>query len=225
MLAMLSFAFTILFYVAAKRLYRRFPRQLLTPLLVAPVAVIALLLLCRIPWAAYEAGTRGIAGMIGPATIAMAVPLYKHFGVLRKHAAAVLVSVLLSAVFGIVASAGMAQLLHLNPALIESLAPRSATTPIAMAASSMVGGVPTITAALVMATGLLGMLLGPLVIRVGRIHHDVARGVLFGASSHTAGTAKAFEFGQVPGAVSSIAMVLTAFLVLCLTPLLLRAFA
>ena len=130
-----------------------------------------------------------------PSTVALAVPLYKNFAILKKHAWTVGVSVLSGAVLAYLSSAWLAKELKLNAQIMESIAPRSATTPIAMAISQLTGGVPAITALFVLMTGLLGMLIGPVIIRIFRIRNEIARGVLLGTSAHTAGTSKAFEFG------------------------------
>lgn len=222
MLALLCFVLTVVIYGAAKKLYRRVPVMVLTPLLTVPAAVIAIVIVFHIPFEAYASGTQWISDMIGPGTVALAVPLYKNFGVLKKHAVTIGISVGSGAIVAILTSAWMSQWLHLNAKITDSLAPRSATTPIAMAISGHIGGIPSITAVFVLLTGLAGMIIGPLAVRAFRITNDIARGVLFGTSSHNAGTAKAFEFGPVSGTIASIAMVLTAIITLCAAPLLIQ---
>ncbi|PZE20733.1 LrgB family protein [Paenibacillus xerothermodurans] len=216
---------TILIYWLAKRLYRVVPRVYLTPLLVTPIAVIALIECFHIPYETYNAGSQWLTEMIGPATVALAVPLYKNFAVFKKHAAVILTSVCSGAVVAFVTSVWFAERLHLSTEIMESLAPRSATTPIAMVISDGLGGIPNITAVFVMITGLTGMILGPVVVKMFRIQGDIARGVLFGTSAHAAGTAKAFEFGAVAGTISSIAMMVTAFVTLGFAPWLIKIFS
>jgi predicted murein hydrolase (TIGR00659 family) len=212
---LLCLVLTLGIYWSVKRFYVRFPKIYFTPLLVTPLIIVILLLWSKVPYETFHRGTQWLSDMIGPATAALAVPVYKNFHVLKKHATAIVCSVLFGSTIAIISSAWIAKELHLNRQMIESLAPRSATTPIAMAVSHFMGGIPTITAVIVMITGLLGMIMGPLIIRLFRIRNDVARGVLFGTGAHAAGTSKAFEFGTVAGSISSIAMVLTAFFTLC----------
>lgn len=100
--------------------------------------------------------------------------------------------------------------MHVDKQVMYSLIPRSITTPIAMNVSAMIGGVPSITAVLVLITGLLGSFIGPYVISYLKIQDDIARGVLLGTSAHGAGTSKAFELGSLTGTVSSISMILAA---------------
>ncbi|OXM86467.1 LrgB family protein [Paenibacillus rigui] len=218
LIALGCLAATIAIYMLTKRFYQKVPKLYFTPLLLTPAIVVLSLVLSGIPYESYHEGTHWLSDMIGPATVALAVPLYKNMAVLKKHAFTVLVSVMSGAMVAILSSAWLAKELHLSTEIMESLAPRSATTPIAMAVSQLTGGVPTITALFVLMTGLLGMLIGPVIIRIFRIRNDIARGVLLGTSAHTAGTSKAFEFSSISGSISSIAMILTAFITLLITP-------
>ena len=218
MLAACCLFVTVFIYLGSKRLYIRIPRAYLTPLIITPAAVILIVLWGDVPYSSYNNGTKWLTDMIGPATVTLAVPLYKNLGILKKHAAAIVAGVLSGAILAILTSVLLAEALHLSPSLAESLAPRSATTPIAMAVAGAIGGIPNMTAVFVLITGILGVVAGPLVIRLLRIDNEIARGVLLGTSSHTAGTSKAFEFGAVAGSISSIAMILTAFITLCAAP-------
>lgn len=222
MLEFICFVATVLIYAAAKRLYRRIPKVFLTPLITVPIAVIFIIVCFHIPFEAYVSGTQWITDMIGPATVALAIPLYKNFGVLKKHALTIGASVGLGAVIAILTSVWLSEWLRLNDKITDSLAPRSATTPVAIVVSGHIGGIPSITAVFVLLTGLTGMIAGPLVVRLLRITNEIARGVLLGTSSHNAGTSKAFEFGSLTGTIASIAMVLTAFITLCAAPLIIR---
>jgi predicted murein hydrolase (TIGR00659 family) len=222
MLYALCFIGTIAIYWIVKRLYRARPILLLSPLLLVPVFIITLLAGSHIPYSIYADGTSWISGMIGPATVALAVPLYKNLPMLKKHALAITVSVLAGALISIATSVWLARSLRLSEQIVDSLAPRTATTPIALAVSGMNGGLPAMTALFVLLTGLLGSLIGPPVIRLLRLRHAVSRGVLLGTSAHTAGTNKAFEYDAVTGSISSIAMILTAFVILGTAPWLLH---
>jgi predicted murein hydrolase (TIGR00659 family) len=212
---------TIAVYGLSKRLYRAVPKVYLSPLLLTPTVVMIVLLLTGVPYETYHIGTEWLSEMIGPATVAMAVPLYKHLAILKKHALTIMVSVCFGSSLAIVSSVWLAKELHLQNQIIDSLALRSTTTPIAMAVTEMLGGTPAITAIFVLMTGLFGMIVGPLIIRLCRIEHEIARGVLFGTSAHTAGTSKAFEFSVVSGSISSVAMIVTAFFTLGTAPLVL----
>ncbi|MFD0694673.1 LrgB family protein [Paenibacillus sp. GCM10027628] len=215
---------TIAIYWVAKRLYRAFPIVVLTPLLITPVLVIAIIEISGVSFDTYNKGAGWLSQMVEPATIALAVTLYKHVDIMKKHAYTIMTSVACGAVAAIVTSAGLAHLFGLNSAIMDSLAPRSATTPIAISISQMIGGMPTLTAVATLITGLLGLIAGPLVVKWFRIRGPVARGVMYGTSAHSAGISKALEDGAVTGSVAGIAMLITAFVTLCVTPWLIALF-
>ncbi|WP_289140943.1 LrgB family protein [uncultured Brevibacillus sp.] len=205
-----GFLFTIFIYLIAKRLYRYKRILLFSPLLFTPIVLVIVLLCTHTSYDTYNAGGKWLAYMLQPATIAFAVPLYKYYPLLKKHAAQILISVVAGSAVAVVSSALLALLLHVDHHVLFSLLPRSITTPIAMNVSEMIGGVPSITAVLVLITGLLGSVIGPYIISYLRISDDIARGVLLGTSAHGAGTAKAFELSPISGTVSSISMILAA---------------
>lgn len=209
---------TIVVYVLSKQLYRTHPRVYLSPLLITPLTIVIGLILCQIPYETYHSGGKWLSFVLQPATVAFAIPLYKYFDVLKKHALEILASVLTGSIVAIFSSAILAKWMHLDSELVTSLIPRSVTTPIAMNISEMIGGVPNITAVFVIMTGLLGVTLGPLVVKLFRIQGEVARGVLFGTSAHGTGTTKAFEFSSLTGTISSISMILAALFTLVAAP-------
>jgi len=215
---------TVIIYWVAKRIYRLYPRLWLTPLLVSPIIVILLLEGSGTRYAEYNKGAGYLTDMIEPATIALAVMLYKHLDVLKKNLMLIAASVCCGAVAAIITSVGFARLFGLDQQMMESLAPRSATTAIAIPISTMLGGMPTITAVATMITGLLGMIVGPLIVKRFRISNPIARGVLFGTSAHSAGISKALEYGAITGSSAGIAMLLTAFITLCAAPWLVSLF-
>lgn len=218
MSALFWLAVTVAVYALAKRLYRARPKLYLTPLLVTPAVLIAVLEWSGVGFAAYDQGAKWLSDLVEPATVALAVTLYKHVDVLRKHAPAIAAGAGCGAVAAIVTSVGLARLLALQPSVTDSLAPRSATTPIAISVSRLVGGIPTVTAVATLITGLLGLLLGPLIASGLRLRSPVARGILLGTSAHSAGIGKAFEYDAVTGSVAAISMLFTAFVTLAVAP-------
>lgn len=209
---------TIAAYWLAKWVYQRKPHVFLSPLLVTPILLVGILVGTDTSYDNYYAGAKWLTDMLQPATIAFAIPLYKNFAVLKKHASEVVASVLLGSIMAIVSSALFAQWFHLNTRMVDSLAPRSVTTPIAMEVSESIGGIPAITAVFVIITGLLGSIIGPLIIQRLRIQNEIARGVVLGTSAHNAGTSKAFEFSSISGTISSVCMILTALITLLIAP-------
>jgi predicted murein hydrolase (TIGR00659 family) len=209
---------TIAVFWLSKLVYTKTGKILLTPLLITPIIVIAALHWSGVSFRSYNAGAGLLTKLIEPATIALAVILYKNAAVFKKDAAIITISACCGAALAIVTSASIAYMFGLPIAIIDSLAPRSATTPIAISISGSIGGLPTITAVATLVTGLLSMIVGPLIVKWCRINNPIARGVLFGTSAHSAGITKAMEYDPISGSVATIAMMLTAFVTLVATP-------
>ncbi|NOU98074.1 CidB/LrgB family autolysis modulator [Paenibacillus sp. LMG 31456] len=215
---------TLLVYWASKCLYRTYKKMYLTPLLVTPMIIITVIEWAGVSFNTYDKGVGWLTDLVEPATIALAVILYKNWDHLKKNAWAIIVCVGCGAIAAIVTSAGFSYLLGLSPEIMDSLAPRSATTPIAISISSNIGGIPTITAVATLFTGLLSLIVGPLIVKWFRIQHPLARGVLYGTSAHSAGISKAMEYDAVSGSIAAIAMMATAFITLIAAPWLVLMF-
>ena len=158
-----------------------------SPLLLAPILIIFVLALFHISYDSYNSGAKWLTKLLQPATVALAIPLYRYYPILKKYLREILFSVLLGCMMSILASFSISWLVQLNKTLVTSIIPYSITTPIAMGVSSKIGGVPTITAVFVIMTGIIGMILGPWIIRIFGFKSEIARGVLLGTSSHGAG--------------------------------------
>lgn len=210
--------FTLAVYWVSKKVYKAKPRIYLSPLLITPLVLVICLLIAKVPYTSYNHGGKLLSSLLQPATIAFAVPLYKYFNVLKKHAVEILVSVLSGSIVAMFSSAFLAKWMHLDSSLINSLIPRSVTTPIAMSVSQVIGGVPNITAVFVIITGILGTMIGPILVKLFRIENEVARGVLLGTGAHGTGTSKAFEMSSLSGTISSISMILAALITLGIAP-------
>lgn len=224
MIGLFFILLTVAIYWASKKLYRFKPNVLLSPLLITPLMIICILGFGNIPYSTYNTGGQWLGKMIGPATIALAVPMYKNAAMLKKYALEIVAGVSGGWIVGVAAALIVSRMLDLDTSLIDSLLLRSTTTPIAIAITNMIGGISTLTAVFVIVTGIIGSVLGPFMIRAARIRSEVAKGILMGSSAHAAGTHKAFEFGAISGAIASIAMILTAFISLALVPWVLTHF-
>ncbi|WP_372813325.1 LrgB family protein [Paenibacillus sp.] len=216
--AILWLGCTVAIYWVSRRIYGLYPKLYLTPLLVTPIAVIALVEIAGVSFESYNKGGEWLTGMMEPATIALSVLLYKHLDVLRNHAYVIAASVSCGSLAAIVTSAGLAHLFGLRAELVSSLAPRSATTPVALAVSHMTGGITSVTALATLITGLLGILVGPLIIKWFHFQSPVSRGVLLGTSAHSAGVRQALEYSPVSGSIAMVSMMLASFITLCGTP-------
>lgn len=223
MTAILMIVATLAVYRLAKWTYRRYPYMLLSPVLVCPLILIGLLAAAQIPYAAYNEGGQLLTYMLQPATVALAVPMYKHRRMIVEYLPEIAICVSGGAVMGIVTSMGFAELAGLPGPVVDSLALRAITTPLAISVAQILGGNATMTAVFVVITGLVGTVLTSVVVKYTKLKNSVAAGMMFGISAHGIGTAKAHEFGYLEGAISSLAMIfmgiITAFIAPSVIPL------
>jgi predicted murein hydrolase (TIGR00659 family) len=220
MFAVISFISTVLLYGGAKLLYRRTKYIFLSPLVICPIVLISLLLSSHVPYDTYNNGTRWITDMLQPATVAFAVPLYKYHKLLKKHALEIMIGVSGGSVIAILSSIFYGKWLHVAPAMIDSLAPRSVTTPFAMNVSQNIGGLPVMTAVFVILTGVTGMIVGPLILRWLPIKQKISQGMLLGMGAHGAGASKAYEIGPTEGVIASLTMIVAGLVTIVLAPVL-----
>ncbi len=214
---------TVLVYAAALRLYQRAGHPLANPVLVAIVVVILLLLALDIDYAAYDRGGRLIALFLGPAVVAIGVPLHLQMNAIVRQRRAILVAIAVGAFVGIISGVLVATALGGSEAVVLTLAPRSVTTPIALGIAERVGGIPPLAATIVIATGVMGAVIGPFILRATGVRSPTAFGLAMGASGHGAGTARAMEEGEVEGATSGLAIGLMGVATAVLVPLVLAA--
>ena len=216
---------TLAIYTAALQVHRVADfTPLLHPVLVSMSLLIGLLLLTETPYQTYFSGAQFIHFLLGPATVAIAVPLFDHFKTIRE----LWLPILLACVLGAFSAASIAVLVAwLFDARIEtllSIAPKSVTSPIALGISEKIGGYPELSAALCLVTGVLGSLLVPSVLRLMRVEDQETRGFVLGLTSHGFGTALALEVGALAGAFAGLAMGLTGLITAIMLPLLAALF-
>lgn len=218
-ISLLCLLATLLVYFLNKRLYRRWHRLLLMPLVMTPMVLVALLLLTHISWQNYIDENRWLLWLLGPATLAFAVPVYENMAIIRRHWLSLSAGVLTATLVAVCSSVWLARLLTLPEAIQRSLAVRSVTTPFALAAAKQLGGQPDLVALFVVITGVFGMAVGDVLFLRIAIRQGVAKGAGFGAASHGAGTARAYQIGQQEGVVASLVMMLSGVVTVVLAPL------
>lgn len=211
-------AVTVVMYALARWAYSRIRNPLLNPALISIVAIIALLWLTRTPYADYNRGGRLISFFLGPAVVALGLPLALQIGEIRRNVRAIAAATFAGSVVGILAGVGVAGVLGAPHDVIRSLAPRSVTTPIAMAIAARIGGIPALSALVSIATGVIGGVIGPGLIRQAGIRSRLAIGLSLGAAAHGLGTARAADEGDVEGAASGMAMGLNGIVTALLAP-------
>ncbi len=207
-------------YALAELAWRRYRRHpLLTPVFVAIVVIAGLLLALDIPYAAYLEGAQYIGFVLGPATVALAVTIYRHLPLITAATVPVLASVLVGSATGIAAGYATVRLLGGDRVLAVSMMAKSVTTPVSMALSEHAGGIPELTAAFTILTGVFGAVAAPTLFTLLGIHDRRVRGLAMGVSSHGIGTARALDEDPTEGAFSALGMALSTIAATILMPI------
>jgi predicted murein hydrolase (TIGR00659 family) len=206
MTGLLWLGVTIVVYLLARAAYARTRLALLNPALVSISVMIALLVLTRTSYERYAAGGRLLSFWLGPAVVALGLPLALQLATIRRNVVAIGIGLLSGALVGIVVAVGVARALGAAPAVVLSLAPRSATTPIAMAVTARLGGIPAISAAVSIVSGAIGGFIGVGLLRALGVRSPLATGLALGAAAHGLGTARAADEGPTEGAAAGMAM-------------------
>lgn len=190
------------------------------PIFIAVVIVLFFLSATGMSNADYRSGTEKISWLMTPATVCLAIPMYEQFQILRKNLPAVLAGVACGAVSCLVVVLAFCLVFQFDRTLTVSLLPKSVTTAIGTPLSQMAGGIPSVTTAAIILTGILANISGPLCLRLFRLTDPVARGVAMGTSGHVIATSKASELDPLTGAASSLALVIAGLLTAVIFPLL-----
>lgn len=206
-LALISLLLTLVCYFAAKSLYKRHRVWWLAPIVLAPVVITLLVLNLDIPLPTYFEYTHWLMAMLAPATIAFALPIYRERKLIRQYPLTIAFGVIAGLLLGIVSSWLLVKFVPLPIELSKSLFVRSVSTPFAMEATGAFGGVPELTAMMVLITGIIGMLVCEPLFKLMHIRTSLGKGVALGASAHGAGAAKASELGQQEGVIASLTMI------------------
>lgn len=192
---------------------------LLNPVLIAVVIIVAVLLATRTNYYVYFEGAQFVHFLLGPATVALAIPLFRQFEKVRRSAIAIIASVVTGSMTAIASALGVGYVLGASSDALISLAPKSVTAPVAMGISEQLGGLPSLTAVLVIVTGILGAMIGPVILNLIGVKDWPARGLAIGTASHGIGTARALQVNELAGAFSGLAMGLNALATAILLPI------
>lgn len=216
---LLGLGLTLGVFYLAQWLYRKFNAlPLLHPVLLSVVVIMAVLLWFEVDYSAYFSGAQLIDFFLGPATVALAWPLYTHFGAIKQIALPVVVSVGLGILVGATSAIYLAQWLDASLLTQLSLAPKSVTTPVAIAVAEKIGGLPALTAGLVIITGVIGAMFATTLFKLMGIEDERVKGIAMGVSAHGVGTARAWQISRTMGAFSALAMALSALLIAFILP-------
>ena len=218
---LLHLTFTIAAYQVGVWIYQKAKlNPLLNPVLLAIILVVILLLATGTSYTTYFEGAQFIHFLLGPATVALAIPLYRQFDRVKESFFALIISLVCGSVTAALSAVGLVMLFKGAEQTYISIAPKSVTAPIAMGISEQLGGLPSLTAVLVISTGILGGLVGPFVLNIFRIRNWAARGLAMGTAAHGIGTARALQINETAGAFAGLAMGLNALATALLLPIL-----
>lgn len=218
---LLGLTVTLLAYQGAWWLYRRAHfHPLANPVMLAVAVLVLLLQLTGTPYQTYFDGAQFVHFLLGPATVALAIPLYTQLPKLRAMAFPLLAALVAGSLTATVSAVAIGKLFGASEASLLSLAPKSVTTPIAMGIAERIGGLPSLTAVLVISTGILGAIGARFIYQALGVADHAVRGFAVGVASHGIGTARAFQVSEQAGAFSGLAMGLNALLTALLVPLL-----
>ncbi|HSC85257.1 MAG TPA: LrgB family protein [Pseudomonas sp.] len=210
---------TLAVYQLALAAYEKTRWFFLQPVLVSMTVLIGVLLLCDLGYQEYRNSTFLLSVLLGPATVALAVPLYLNLRRIRALFWPVLVTLLLGGLVATVLGVGLAWLFGAEHMMLMTLAPKSVTSPIAMLVAEQIGGVAALAAVFVLITGVLGAICGPELLRRIGVHHPAAQGMALGMTAHAVGTARALQEGEECGAFAALAMSLMGMLTAVILPL------
>lgn len=213
---------TLSSYLLGLALNRRLKHPLLNPFLLGSIALIAALALLRVDYACYRKGVQPLVLLMTPATICLAIPLYRQLPLLRRHAGAVLMGIVLGVVSNALCLLILGRFFGLSQAQFATLFPKSITTAIGIGIAEKLGGMADITIAAINVSGILGNVAASTVCSMFGIREPLAVGLAIGTASHALGTVRALEIGEVEGAMSGLAIVLTGLLTVAAAPLFMR---
>ena len=213
---------TIACYILAKKLYRKFPYLLLNPGLFVPFVIIVGMSLFHVSYDTYMQDSKWIMWMLGPATVAFAVPIYEYRKVIRQHAFSISLGIVVGMIVSVISSYYLAKLFQFDQETTYSLMARSISTPFAMELTSNIGGSVELVILFTMITGTAGVVFGDLLLMAMKLNSRFAQGAAFGNAAHGFGTSKAFARHEEEGVAACLTMVLAGVFMVLAGPYLIR---
>lgn len=212
---------TLVAFEAGVFVSKKFKYSFLNPLLIGNILIVGFLLITGISLESYNVGGDYISVMLSPATVVLAIPLYRQISKLRQFWKPILAGIFAGSLTSIACVILFSKLLGLSNTLMLSLLPKSVTIPMGSVISSQIGGIPSVTIIAITVTGITGAVAAPAVCRFCHIKHKVAQGIAIGTASHALGTTRAMEMGEVQGAMSSLAIGIAGLFTAVVAPLIL----
>ena len=210
---------TVLLFILLNRLYLKVGHPFLLPILTATCITVVILLVFNIPYETYMEGGQWISKMLGPAVVALAFPLYNQRELIFKYKYSIITSIIAAMLAGLISVVAFLLLIGSSKEFILTSLPKSLTTPVAMQVSGIIGGIPPLTAVLVMVAGFTGAILGPVLFKLFKIDTAISRGVSMGSASHGVGLTKLKEYSEEDLSIGSLSMGLSAVVGAFIIPL------
>lgn len=210
---------TVLLFILLNRLYLKVGNPFLLPILTATIITVIILLVFNIPYETYMEGGEWISKMLGPAVVALAFPLYNQRELIFKYKYSIITSIMVAMLAGLISVVALLLLFGASKDFILTSLPKSLTTPVAMQVSDIVGGIPPLTAVMVMVAGFTGAILGPVLFKLFKIDTAISRGVAMGSASHGVGLTKLKEYSEEDLSIGSLSMGLSAVVGAFIIPL------
>ena len=213
---------TILFFNIGIYIQKKTNKPIFNPLLIAILGIILFLSITKIPYESYKLGGDIINFFLGPVTIVLAVPLYKQFDLFKKYLLEILIGISCGVVVSFISVKLIGHFTNADVDIINSLIPKSITTPMGISLTKTLNGVEAITVVSIILTGILGAIISPIVFKIGKINNPVAKGIALGTSAHALGTTKALEMGEVEGAMSGLSIGISGIITVILIPIIIN---
>lgn len=212
-------AITIAAFILATIINKRWSNPFTTPLFLATVVVVFILLLFKIPYDNYNQSAKYLTYFLMPVTVCFAVPMYRQLPLLKKHIWTILFAMLVGVIASVVSVCLVVALLGLADVIARSLVSISVTTALAIGITRKLGGIVSLTVSAVIITGILGASVSDKLCKWMKLKNPISRGLAIGNASHAAGTVKAMEMGHIEGSFSSLAIVLSGLMTAALAPI------
>ena len=216
---------SLLCYWIALKIAAKVKSTLCNPLMISIVLVVIVLSILGISYETYNKSASTLTYFLTPTTVCLAVPLYRQYEVLKSNLKAILAGIVSGCIACMITIAGLVKLFAFDAALTASMLPKSITTAIAIGLSEEIGGIPAITVACIMITGIFGACMASVICKVFKIDHPVAQGLAIGTSAHALGTSRALEIGEVQGAMSSLAIGIAGIMTVIMAPIVMNFLA
>lgn len=213
---------TVITFIIGYEIQTKLGLKFLSPMVTSSVLIIAVLLIFKIPYVNYKEGADILTFFVAPATVVLAIPLYKNLDIIKKYFIPIFLGCLIGISVGAITGIILCNIFGINREILLSMLPKSVTSAIGYEISKKIGAIIEISMVFIVICGIIGYSVGELIFKIFKIDDKIARGVSLGSCSHVVGTAKAMELGEVEGSISTVSISISGVLAVILIPLILN---